>query len=94
MSIDVGENEITIFARLIEAGDEALTASAARYILALAFPPEERNRMHELAVRAQEGTLTAAEEFEIDGYERVGTLLSIWKSKARKALKTSRRSSK
>ena len=30
-------------------------------------------------------------ETEIDSYERVGHLLSIWKSKARKALKHSRR---
>jgi hypothetical protein len=41
--------------------------------------------------KAQGGKLTAAEEAEIDGHERVGHLLTIWKSKARQALKQPRR---
>lgn len=86
-------NEITIFGRLIESGEGGLSPQAARYILSIGFGPEERERMHLLAQKAQEGTLTAAEKIEIDGYERVGTLLSIWKSKARKALKQHRRDS-
>jgi len=88
------ENEVTIFARLIESAREPLAPPAARYILALEFQPEERERMHELALKAQDGTLTAAEQVEIDAYERVGTLLSIWKSKARKTLKHVRRRSR
>lgn len=87
----VADHEITIFGRLIESGSGALPPQVAQYILALDFRPEERARMHELAMKAQEGTLTAEDELQIDSYERVGHLLSIWKSKARKALKNAER---
>lgn len=43
--------------------------------------------MRELAARARAGTLTAEEQAEIDTYGRVGSLLSILKSKARRSLK-------
>jgi hypothetical protein len=85
------DNEVTIFGRLIESGNVKLSATTARYILSLDFQKGERERMHELALKAQEGTLSPREEVEIDSYERVGHLLSIWKSKARKALKQTRR---
>ena len=49
--------------------------------------------MHELAVRNQDGTLTTEEESELDHYNRVGSLLSIMKSKARKLLKNGRHAS-
>lgn len=87
-------NEVTIFGRLIESGDAALSPPAAEYILALDFRPAERARMHELSLKAQEGTLSEDDEVEMDSYERVGHLLSIWKSKARKALKNARRGSR
>ena len=74
-----------------ESASAELSAAAAQYILSLDFQKEERDRMHELALKAQEGTLSTREEAEIDSYERVGHLLSIWKSKARKALKQARR---
>ena len=45
--------------------------------------------MHELALKAQEGKLTPAEEFDIENFERVGTLLAILKSEARQLLKRS-----
>lgn len=86
-------NEVTIFERLVDSGKEALSPAAARYILALEFRPEDRERMHELSRKAQEGELSADDEVEMDSYERVGHLLSIMKSKARKALKNSRRGS-
>src|SRR5438105_880863 len=87
----VTANEVTIFGRLIDSGEGAFPPQAAWYILALNFRPEERTRMHELALKAQEGTLDPQEQVEIESYELVGHLLSIWKSKARQALKHSRR---
>jgi hypothetical protein len=51
------------------------------------FPPEDKDRMHELAAKAREGTLTLAEQQEIRNYERVGNLLALMKSKARQRLK-------
>jgi hypothetical protein len=43
--------------------------------------------MHELAAKAREGTLTPAEQAEINNYERVGYLLGVLHSKARRSLK-------
>lgn len=82
----VAENEITIFGRLIEPGHDGPPPKVAQYILALDFRFEQQTRMHTLAMKAQKGTLTLKEKGEIDSYERVGHMLSLWKSKARKAL--------
>jgi hypothetical protein len=89
------DTEAAIWERVIHPEGE-LTPRTARAILQLAFPTEDRRRMHELALKAQDGTLSAEEEVEIENYERVGTMLSILKSKARKVLKrtTPRRSVK
>lgn len=78
--------EAAIWTRVIHPNGR-LSAHAARAILMLEFPVGDRQRMHELALKAQEGTLTPAEEVEISSFERAGTLLAILKSKARKVLK-------
>jgi hypothetical protein len=43
--------------------------------------------MRALLAKAKEGTLTALEKVELDNYERVGHMLSLMKSKARRSLK-------
>jgi len=53
----------------------------------LDFQQTDKDRMRELLVKAKEGTLTANEEVEMDNYERVGHMLSLMKSKARRSLK-------
>jgi hypothetical protein len=45
--------------------------------------------MHELAEKNQEGLLAEAEKEILDNYIKVGDLLAILQSKARKALKRS-----
>jgi hypothetical protein len=84
-------SDVVIFGRLLDSGDGALSPDTARYLLTLEFRQEDRERMHALSLKAQEGTLTPEEKVEIDSYERVGHLLSILKSKARRALKGRRR---
>jgi hypothetical protein len=61
--------------------------AAARAILALDFNPADKERMRELSAKAREGTLTAEEQVAISNYERVGHLLGIMQSKARRSLK-------
>lgn len=85
--------EAAIWERVIPP-DGTLDRSVARAVLKLGFSTADRERMHQLALRAQEGRLSPSEEGEIEGYERVGTLLSILKSKARKLLKAPKRSSR
>jgi hypothetical protein len=60
---------------------------AARALLRLDFAPEDKERMHELAAKARDGSLTPTEQEEIGIYERVGNLLALMKSKARQRLK-------
>ena len=74
-----------IFARVWEGG--ALTAPVARHVLKLGFSPDDKSRMRELAERNREGTLTDAEREELDDFVKVGDLLAILQSKARKLLK-------
>jgi hypothetical protein len=75
-----------LWARLLEMADEQLTADAARYILDLHFPAEDVARMHQLAERAREGTLSSDEHADLNMYEQVGHVLSLMKSKARRVV--------
>jgi hypothetical protein len=59
----------------------------ARQILKLRFPERDVHRMHELAAKNQERRLTDAESEEFDNYVKVGDLVAILQSKARKLLK-------
>jgi hypothetical protein len=85
----VKTTEGAIWDRMLEPDRPTLGAASAKEILALDFPKTDKDRMHELAAKARAGTLTPADEEEIDIYGRVGSVLSIWKSKARKSLKKS-----
>jgi hypothetical protein len=80
------ESEITIFARLLENGSGRLTEDLAHYFLHIGFNERDKARMHELAVRNQEDALTPAEREELIAFGKVGDLLSILKSKARRTL--------
>lgn len=80
------KTEQAIWARLLDANGP-LSPEMARSILKLDFPPKDKERMHELAAKARGGNLSASERADIDTYGRVGSLLSVWKSKARQSLK-------
>lgn len=80
-----GTSELAIFGRILEHDDATLDPAAARAILDLDFPQADKDRMLELLAKAKKGTLTAEEEAEIDNYERVGHMLSLMKSKARRS---------
>jgi hypothetical protein len=71
--------------------DRELPPRVARVILDLSLPPDNVVRMRELAARARAGTLTPEEDAEMDNFERVGSILSTLKSKARKVLRRSGR---
>jgi hypothetical protein len=82
------DSDVAILSRLIEPEVESLPPEAARYILSLEFCQIDHDRMQALAAKAREGTLTPAEQDEVESYERVGHLIALLKSKARKSLKT------
>jgi hypothetical protein len=80
------ENEVTILARILGDGNGRLPDDLARYILDLRISERDEARMHDLAVRNQDGALTPAEKEELIGFAKAASLLSILKSKARRAL--------
>ncbi|MFO0945655.1 MAG: hypothetical protein U1D30_06885 [Planctomycetota bacterium] len=82
-------SDAAILSRLLEAEQPALTPDAAKSILALQFQESDRQRMNLLAEKAREGALSEEERDELDNYERVGHLLSLMKSKARRSLDSS-----
>jgi hypothetical protein len=79
--------EAAILSRIIKMDQTPLPASVARKILELRFTDDDRRRMRALLEKAKDGTLTRSEKAEADAYERVGNLLSILKSKARRSIK-------
>ena len=80
-------SEAAIIARLWETHDGGLSPQLARHVLKLRFSKEDTDRMHELAAKNRQGTLSKHESEELDNFVKVGDMLAILQSKARKLLK-------
>lgn len=78
--------EPVIWARLLQAQQRDVSPEVARYLLSIEFGEADRQRMQDLADRAESGLLTPAEEAELDSYLHVGNLLAVMQSKARVVL--------
>ena len=80
-------SEGEILLRLIDPDRADLSPDAAQSLLELEFSAEDLQYMDELAEKARQGSLSPAEQVEIENYERVNNLLGILKSKARQSLR-------
>jgi hypothetical protein len=80
-------SEAAIWSRLIRLERDDLSPDAARSILKLDFDDDDRARMHELVAKGRSGVLSDAEETELESYCRVGRLLDLMHSRARRSLK-------
>lgn len=89
MSSVTTNSEAAIFSRLIDAAGSDLTPDVARHILNINFSDADRSRMHELVTKNQDGDVSEEEQTELENYNHVGDLLSLWHSKARTVLKAS-----
>ena len=76
-----------VLEQLAELDVESISPAAARKILDFRFDASHHARVNALSQKAQEGTLTPSEQDDLDEYIRVGILLSILQSRARRALK-------
>jgi hypothetical protein len=85
--MDTHSSEAAIVGRLMKPDRGDFSPEAARELLSLRFDDEDQVRMRQLSRKAQEGTLTASEQVEIENYRRVGYWLGILWSKARLSLK-------
>lgn len=79
--------EAAILTRVLLNGEKRLSHELARLFLGMGFSDEDKSRMHDLAVRNQEGKLRPGEADELDSYRRAGYFIDIMRSKARLALK-------
>lgn len=84
----ISASEAAIFSRVFTDGRRNLTPELARHILTLEFNADDKARMHELAVKNQEGRISPEELRDLDSYIKVADLLAILQSKARKLLRT------
>lgn len=84
----VDTSDVAILSRVIEPDKPSLSREAAQAILALDFTTADKKRMRDLSAKARQGTLSAEEKLAIDNYERVGHVINIMQSKARRSLKS------
>ena len=75
-----------IWQRVIEFDGE-LPPNAARALLKLRFSERDHALLDELSAKARAGSLTPDEQTQLGTFERLGCLLDILHSKARRALK-------
>jgi len=80
-------SEAAIFSRIFADGRRSLTPELARHILTLEFNDDDKARMHELAVKNQEGRVSPEELRDLDNYIKVADLVAILQSKAREFLR-------
>jgi hypothetical protein len=85
---DVNTSEAAIWGRILEPDQPTLPVGVARALLALDFHQADKDRMQQRSARAREGTLTPGEQAVMNTYERIGHLLNIMQSKARRSLKS------
>ncbi len=64
-----------------------LPPTAARALLKLGFSERDHASVRELSAKARAGTLTPEEDAIMDAYERLGCVLDILHSQARRALR-------
>ena len=79
--------EAAILARIIQADEQEHTPDAARYLLSMRLPSNDEERVNELSEKARAGSLSEAEDQELDSYLHIGSLLAVMQSKARRLLK-------
>lgn len=75
-----------IFERVIAPEDPSLSPQLAYEILKWRFPESDHESMDELAAKARAGTMTEQERLEAESFDRVGSFITILKSKARRTL--------
>lgn len=79
--------DAAIVGRLDKPDHSDFSPDAARAILSIQLSDADQARMRELSRKAQDGTLTLAEQGEVESYRRVGYWLGVLWSKARLSLK-------
>ena len=72
------ETMASILARVLCDEDGQLSPELARYLLDRKFSERDKARMHDLAMRNQEGTISPSEKEELFAFADAGTVLEIF----------------
>ena len=80
--------EASILSRMLDLRPENLTPAAAEFLLTIRFADGDIEQMNRLSELARDGTLSGAQEAELDSYVHVSNLLGLMQSRARKQLKS------
>lgn len=75
-------SKTAIWARIIDSSQH-IPDVAAQYILALQLPQTDQDRIHDLALRNNEGRLKTKELDELRNYCQVAVQIDLLRSKAR-----------
>ena len=86
LSASLPKGEAAILERVIKPR-VTVPVAAARALLRLEFDAADRQQMHELAQKNQEGSLTAEEQTELDDYVRIGLVLDLLRAKALRSIR-------
>ena len=79
--------EAAIFGRVVEGSGE-LSRELAEHVLTLSISADDQDRVSELLQRNAEGGLSDAERQELENFNHIGDLISLWHSRARRVLKS------
>ncbi len=78
--------ESAILARVIVPSEGSLSPQVAKSLARLTFAENDLERMNELAEKNRRGEASDEEISELERYSRVGNLLNLLQSKARRSL--------
>jgi predicted metal-dependent hydrolase len=87
MSVSIENSEVAILSRVIRPHNGTWSKSAAQSILKFDFASVDVRRMNTLGAKARQGSLSPAQETELENYRDVGRLLELLQSKARLSLR-------
>jgi hypothetical protein len=87
----VGTNPVPFSTAMLEQiadlDAKSISADTARHLLTLSISRSHQLQVDALSRKAREGSLTPAEQAELDEFIRVADLLAILQSRARQALR-------
>ena len=84
---EVQTSEFAILSTVVKREKPFLSRATAKAILSIEFDDADKERMHQVSAKAQEGNLSRREQAELNNFERVGHLIGLLQSKARRSLK-------
>ncbi len=83
MTAQLPANDAAILQRLVDPRRCGWTEESAQAVLKLSLSAEDQLRASDLADKANEGKLSAADQGELESYLRIGTFVDLMQSKAR-----------